>query len=219
MQKTKKERINQKKFIPTNDKMIRVALREVLDKKLKDYRKNGHKAEVFEELGVEHGTTRIDYAIVNGIMCGYEIKSDKDTLERLPEQVKDFSTVFDEITLVVGRRYLYEALHLIPEWWGVVLAKADSKGDVALQTIRSAEQNPIQKGISIARLLWREEALHILEERNKADGLRNKPREIIYQHLANMFASDFKTLKIKVSSLLISRQGWRSDKQLVIGGD
>lgn len=197
----------------TNDKIIRIALRQFLDKKLKEYRKKEPKAEIFEELGVRHGTARIDYAIINGEMCGYEIKSDRDTLERLPEQAREFSEVFDKLTLVVGKRHLYHAIHEIPEWWGVIIAKESKSGKIILQTIRGPEQNKMQKGISVARLLWRAEALKILVQRNKADGIRSKPREFVYQRLVEVFDSDFKTLKKYVSSTLISREGWRFDRQ------
>ncbi|MDP3014917.1 MAG: sce7726 family protein [bacterium] len=201
----------------TNDKVIRVALRKsVLDKELERYRKKGHKAEIFEELGVRHGTARIDLAIINGVMCGYEIKSDRDTLERLPEQVEEFNSVFDKMTLVVGKRHLYHAMHIIPDWWGVMIAKTDDNDRVVFQTIRKPEQNKKQKGISIARLLWREEALGILEEQNEADEVRHKPREFVYEKLANVLETS--VLKKHVSSLLVSREGWRSDPQLAING-
>lgn len=206
---------NQKIF-STKDKSIRVTLRKVLEKKLNEYRNKGFNAEIFEELGVQHGTARIDFAIVNGIMHGYEIKSDRDTLERLPEQIKEFSSVFDELTLVVGKRYLYEAIHMIPDWWGIIVAKTDIDGQVILQTIREPEKNKEQVGLSIARLLWREEALRILEERNKAEGLRYKRREFIYEKLADEL--DTETLKKQVSDLLVSREGWRSDSRLVTNG-
>lgn len=208
----------QNQMFSTNDMAIRLALREVLEKKLKEYRKKEPKAEIFEELGVQHGKARIDYAIINGEMCGYEIKSDRDTLERLPEQVREFNEVFDKLTLVVGKRYLYQAIHEIQEWWGVMLAKEDADGKIILQMIREPSQNPSQQGISVARLLWREEALKILEQRNEAEGIQSKPREFIYQKLAETFNSDFKSLKGHVSSTLISRVGWRSDPQPVIHG-
>lgn len=210
------EKKNLNNIFSTNDKIIRASLRKVLDKELKKYRKGGHKAEIFEELGIQHGTSRIDFAIINGVMCGYEIKSDRDTLERLPEQVKEFSAVFDKLTLIVGKRHLYQAMHIIPEWWGVVVAKINNRDQVIFQTIREAENNSDQVKISIARLLWRKEALRILEDRNSADGVRHKPREFIYERLADI--SDIDTLKEQVSALLVSREGWRSDPQLMSNG-
>jgi len=201
----------------TNDKTIRRALRCILEKELVRYREQGHRAQIIEELGVQHGTARIDIAIVNGTMHGYEIKSDRDTLHRLPEQVEEFNAIFDKITLVVGKRHLYQAMHIIPDWWGVTMAKVDVDKGVFFQTIREAETNQNQKGISIARLLWRSEALNILEEQNEADGVRCKPRESVYEKLAGVLDTD--TLMKQVSSLLISREGWRSDAPLLSNGD
>ncbi len=200
----------------TKDSTIRSALRNILSGDLENCRQSGHQAEVFEELGICHGTTRIDFAIINGLMHGYEIKSDRDTLKRLPEQVKEFSNVFDRMTLVVGKHHLYHAIHVIPDWWGVIVAKINANNKIIFQTIRESEDNKEQAEISIARLLWREEALRILEEQNEAIGMRTKPREILYKKLTEIL--DIQTLKETVSSLLIAREGWRSDPQLLSNG-
>jgi hypothetical protein len=206
------------KMISTNDKIIRKALLDLLDKDLKKYRlENRQPAEIYEELGVKHGTSRIDIAVINGIMHGYEIKSDRDTLKRLPEQMIEFDAVFDRMTLVIGKRHLYKAISIIPDWWGIVVAKIDKNNKVFFQTIRDSEYNQNQVGIAIARLLWKEEALRILEERNKARGVRSKPREFIYQKLANVL--DIDILKEKVRhTLLVSRGDWRSDIPLILNG-
>jgi hypothetical protein len=200
----------------TNDKIIRRALHTLLDKELARYRQRGYRAEIIEELGVHHGTARIDIALINGTMHGYEIKSDRDTLDRLPEQVNEFNTVFDKLTLVVGRRHLYQAMHIVPDWWGVVVAKFDSNNRLVFQTIRKPDNNKEQVGVSIAGLLWRKEALQILKERNEADGLLSKPRKIIYARLADIL--DIETLKETVSTLLVSREHWRPGVQLTSGG-
>ena len=201
----------------TNDKIIRKALQVFLDKELARYRKPGYGAEIIEELGVHHGTARIDFALINGTMHGYEIKSDCDTLDRLPEQIEEFNAVFDELTLVVGRRHLYRSIHIVPDWWGVVVAKFDSNDHIIFQTIREPDNNKDQVGASVVGLLWRKEALQILKDRNEADGLRGKPREIIYERLAAVL--DIETLKRTVSTLLVSREHWRSDAPLTLNGD
>jgi hypothetical protein len=196
------------KMLLTNDKTIRRALLRILDKELLRYRKQGRDVQIFEELGVQHGTARIDIALVNGIMHGYEIKSDCDTLHRLPEQVEEFNAIFDKITLVVGKRHLYQAMHIIPDWWGVTMAKVDVDKGVYFQTIRKAETNQNQKGVSIARLLWRSEALSILEEQNEAEGVRSKPREFIYNRLADVLEIDIIKERVR-KTLLVSRGNWR----------
>lgn len=203
-------------MLATNDKIIRRALQDFLHEDLVRYRRRGYSAEIIEELGVQHGTARIDFAVINGVMHGYEIKSDCDTLERLPEQVREFNTVFDRLTIVVGKRHLYQAMHIVPDWWGIMIAKFDNNNRLVLQMIREPDRNSEQAGLSIARLLWRKEALQILEERNKAEGLRSKPRETIYAKLADVF--DNRTLKKKVSAALISRDSWRPGAQLRSSG-
>ena len=205
-------------MIFTSDKIIRTAFCNILEKELQNYRNESqHPAEIFEELGVRHGTARIDIAVVNGIMHGYEIKSDKDTLQRLPEQMKEYNDVFDKITLIVGKHHLFDAINTIPEWWGITVAKINTNEEVVFNTIREADNNPGQKGISVARLLWREEALQILKKQNKAKGIKSKSRELIYERLANTL--DINKLKDQVRHTLLVSRDWRSDSLLLQHGD
>jgi hypothetical protein len=196
----------------TNDKIIRVAL--------KTYLKNLHardsKVRIVEEFGVEHGAARVDVAVVNGILHGYEIKSDRDTLSRLPEQMDAYNTVFDQVTLIVGKQHIYEAINLVPDWWGILIAKIGPDSSVVFNRIREAKENIGQRNLSIARLLWRGEALQILEEAGEAVGLRSKPRERIYEKLSTIF--DQVTLEEKVRDVLFLREDWRSDAPLILNG-
>lgn len=198
------EKKNSKNILSTNDLIIRSALKEVLKKKhAKD-----KELRIIDELGVKHGSVRIDIAVINGIMHGYEIKSDRDTLARLPEQMAEFNTVFDQLTLVVGKQHLYQAIHIVPDWWGVTIARINAKGKVIFQTIREPEDNKEQDKVSMARLLWREEALRILEEHGQAHGVRSKPREFVYQRLADVLETDILKEKVR-KTLLIPRKDWR----------
>ena len=36
---------------------------------------------IVDDLGLRHGVARVDVAVVNGIIHGYELKSDKDNLK------------------------------------------------------------------------------------------------------------------------------------------
>ena len=198
------EKFSLNNTISTNDLMIRSALKQdLINRHAQD-----EKVRIIEELGVQHGTARIDIAVVNGIMHGYEIKSDRDTLERLPEQMAEFNAVFDKLTLVVGKQHLYQAIHIIPDWWGITIAKFNSRGQIVFQTIREPENNKEQDKVSIARLLWKDEALHILEEHKQADGVRSKPREFIYRRLADVLEADILKGEV-VKALLGPRQDWR----------
>ena len=185
-------------------------------KYLKKAHKKDKKVRIIEELGVKHGAARVDIAVINGIMHGYEIKSDKDTLQRLPEQMNAFNLVFDQLTLVVGKNHLYDAINILPDWWGIMIAKIDINGSVIFNHIREGESNKEQDSISLARLLWREEALRILKEKGEAKGFYSKPRESIYKKLSTIF--DQKTLGEKVRETIFFRKDWRPDAPLVLNG-
>ncbi|MCR4328283.1 MAG: sce7726 family protein [Patescibacteria group bacterium] len=209
-----------KKIVSTNDHIIRIELRRRIEKELDEYRtQTGKQADIFEELGVSHGRARIDMAVINGVMHGYEIKSDKDTLSRLFDQIHEYNEVFDKITLVVGQRHLLDAIHRIPEWWGIDLAKIDSGQQVVFFTIREARQNEdAQVPVSLARMLWRTQALSILEERNAADGIRSKSRSVIHEKIAEVFKDDLDALKGHVMTALSSRESQRVVSPLASNG-
>lgn len=191
-------------IIPTNDKLIRTAL----IKDLEDLYKEDKDAKIVEEFGVTYGAARVDIAVVNGVMHGYELKSDLDTLNRLPEQMKHYNSVFDQITLVVGKNHLHEAIKIIPDWWGVTIAKIETGSDVvSFCLIREAEQNPEQDKRSIASLLWKDEALNLLEEVGCAKGVRSKDRSTIHTRLAEVV--DIELLKNKTRFYLCSREDWQ----------
>lgn len=197
----------------TNDPTMRKALIEVLC----NSHKNDRQTRIVEELGLTHGASRVDIAVVNGVIHGYELKSDLDTLNRLPEQMRIYNSVLDQVTLVVGKDHLHDAIKVIPEWWGVMIAKVINPTEgVSFYTIREPEENPFRDSFSIAQLLWKEEALAILEEMNQATGVRSKPRIKVYERLIAVL--DQKTLRDKVRSCLYFRTNWRSGSQQMIYG-
>src|SRR5690349_11086244 len=68
-----------------SDAVIRTALKAQL---LADHDKD---TVLLEELGLSRGHVRVDIALVNGRLHGYEIKSDLDSLRRLSRQVELYS--------------------------------------------------------------------------------------------------------------------------------
>jgi hypothetical protein len=138
---------------------------------------------IVEEMGIWSGSVRIDIAVINGELCGFELKSDRDTLQRLPLQSQIYSHVFDRVDLVVGERHAKKAEEQIPAWWGVQIASVVD-GSVRLHERRSGQSNPNPNPYLIAQLLWKTEAIQILEERGLAKGWRAKRIKLIHQRLA-----------------------------------
>ena len=183
---------------------VRFALRQsVLAKHIRD-----PNTLVLDELGLEQGASRVDIAVINGRLHGYEIKSDADTLGRLPSQVMSFSRVLDRVTLVVGVRHATAAQRIVPEWWGVCVAAETGEGLVRFHPLRRERPNPTTDMEAVAALLWRDEALSLLEASGRAQGFRSKPRRDLYRALAGVLAP--RELRRSVRQALRSRTGWRA---------
>src|SRR5690606_14499419 len=74
---------------------------------------------IINELDVCAGSAIMDIVVVNGEIHGFEIKSERDNLKRLPQQISYYNRVFDRVTLVVSSDHLDKAQEMIPEWWGI----------------------------------------------------------------------------------------------------
>ncbi|WP_235200315.1 sce7726 family protein [Pseudomonas monteilii] len=56
------------------------------------------------------GRNKADCVILNGTSTCYEIKSDFDNLDRLPEQLASYKKLFDKVYVVVGKSHLSKVL-------------------------------------------------------------------------------------------------------------
>lgn len=82
---------------------------------------------VYHELAMPRPSARIDVAVVNGFLAGFEIKSDLDNLIRLPRQVASFGYVFERATLVTTSMHVEKARKLLPDWWGIMIMRDEEK--------------------------------------------------------------------------------------------
>lgn len=170
--------------ITLGDAEIRLALRARL---LVDQGEG--EAMVIDELGVCRGQVRIDLAVVNGVLHGYEIKSDRDSLRRLEGQIELYSKVLDRVTLVVGDRHLAKAVNIVPCWWGVLRVHANQNGP-RFKTVRRERKNPCRDARSLVELLWLDDAIALLARRDAARGVRGKPRRIVWDRVCEYFELD-----------------------------
>lgn len=189
---------------PMRDRDIRAALWDLL-------RKN-HAGDqdtlVLDELGICEGETRADVAVVNGSLAAFEIKSDRDTLNRLPRQVEAYQRVFDVVTVIVGGRYVQRIIDVVPDGWGIIQAVPQDH-HVRLKSFREPKTNTEVDSFSLAQLLWRNEALALLEDRGLDRGLRSKPRRVLWQAIADHLS--LAEVGEAVRAQLKTREGWRAD--------
>lgn len=165
---------------------------------------------MLDELGILNGATRVDIAVINGEMEGYELKSERDTLERLPLQRDLYSKVLDRISLVVADNHHEAAVQIIPDWWGLAIASY-SNGVVEVTREREPGLNTALDPATLASFLWRDEALSVLDKYGAARGVRSKPREAIYERLS--VALDLDMIRDEVRFALKTRAGWRVDRR------
>lgn len=166
-----------------SDREIRPALRSWLDVE----HANEADTVVIEELGACRGKVRIDLVVVNGLLHGYEIKSNRDSLRRLQRQVEIYSRVLDRATLVVGDRHVAAALDLLPTWWGVLRIDPTHNGRPRFKTVRRGRKNRRIDPRSLVELLWLDDSISLLAQRNVARGVRGKPRRIVWDRVCVHF--------------------------------
>ena len=189
-----------------------IEIRKALMKKLEKKYRFDQEILIIEELGLCRGEVRVDLAVVNGYIHGYEIKSEQDTLRRLPNQLKIFCRTLESITFVVNSKHLKNVTKIVPSWCGIFQAN-DINGRVELVQIRQSLKNPSLDPSSIVQLLWRDEALEILRERNLHKGVVSKPRAVLWNRLVEYLSIDELSSTIRIK--LKSRQDWRVAPQPV----
>jgi len=123
------------------------------------------------EFWVPQTHERADLALIGRELNGFEIKTERDTLRRLPRQSLAYARVFDRCTVVVAPRHTAAAMDLLPEWWGVF--EASVNGHVEFNKLRAARQNLTPDPETLVRLLWRSEVKSAL---NKI-GIETDPKD------------------------------------------
>ncbi|MFO1015308.1 MAG: sce7726 family protein [Caulobacteraceae bacterium] len=162
---------------------------------------------IVNELGLSHGASRVDIAVINGHIRGVEIKAEADSLDRLPRQVEAYGRVVDRATLIADVRHLPQALSLLPDWWGVVSARRAANGAVVFRRLRAERTNRSTDPMTVARLLWRDEVRVILERHDCDTRLLRAPRTVLYAELVARYPKT--KLADLVRRTLKDRGNWR----------
>lgn len=159
------------------------------------------RAEAVYEFWVPRSNERADIAVIGTRMDGFEIKTDRDTLKRLPRQVEAYNRLFDRCTLVLAERHLDAALAIVPGWWGVAMILAD-RVPLSFRLVRPASPNHGVDPETLVRLLWREEVRSVLS-RFGAEPDPRASRASMWQQLLSLV--DLDGLKHAVRKALLER--------------
>jgi hypothetical protein len=167
---------------------------------------------VIDELGLDHGSSRIDIAVINGHIRGVEIKAEADTLDRLPRQVAAYGEVVDRALLIVDPSHLALAMTIVPDWWGIMVAERGTTQGVRFRRVRPERANKGIDPLVLARLLWRPEAQALLRGLGVSERKLRAPRAALYQMLVDRMP--LRKLARTVRQTLKARTTWRDRSPL-----
>jgi hypothetical protein len=162
---------------------------------------------VIDELGLAHAKSRIDVAVINGCIHGYEIKSAKDTLERLIPQIETYRLTLQKLTFVAAPKHIASIMSISPEWCGVIAAEQGPRGGISFQSLRIAVTNPDIDPVMMAHLLWRDEVIEILSRSGYAPKDLRRPRKQLYEMLSE--AMTISQITASIRAFMAQRPTWR----------
>ncbi len=184
-------------------------IRGMLLDRLRERHSDETNVAIFEELGLCRGQVRVDVAVVNGSIHGYEIKSDRDSLRRLAGQAAIYGRVLDRATLVVGTKHVADAVAVVPPWWEIQIVQARATG-LRVKRIRAGRANPARDARALAELLWLEDGLALVAARSSLRGYRGRPRREIWDRVCELYVLD--EIASAVRSQLKARSAQQSSR-------
>jgi len=167
-----------------NDKTIRQAL-------IAKFEQSGLEAfEIMQELHVCSSEAIADVVTLREEAHCYEIKGETDKVARILEQGVHYNKAFRRITLVTTENHLAKAISIAPPYWGIILARISSNGEVVLKQVRKDKVNPEFHAVSALFTLWKDEIISLL------DNPLPRHKRSNYGDLAKMAAENKRSLEV-----------------------
>lgn len=129
------------------------------------------------------GRSKADVVILNGTSTVYEIKSERDSLERLASQLSDYQKVFFHTNVITSEKQVSNVLAAVPENIGVLCLTKRYQ----ISTVRKAKERPeLLSSICMFDSLRRDESQAVLK--NIGVELPKVPNTQLYQAMSGLFA-------------------------------
>ena len=185
-----------KEPLKNNQEKIKTLL---IDKIIKDNKKLNNYI-ICSEVPFLSGKRWADLIIIkkNNIIA-YEIKSDLDSLKRLPEQMKDYSNTFDKVYLVLSKKF--KKIPSISQNIGLLRFENEK-----LFKERVAQTQKKLKKENLSYFLWKQDLQKYII--NKDEGEINK--------LRNIFINKYKTEQIKKIAISCLRERYERRFELFL---
>lgn len=196
---------NQKKQEETSSQPI---CHELKDEQMRPilfeyYESKNKRLRFFEEFCFGRKTRADALLVTEEELIGFEFKSDKDNLNRLEHQVRDYERFCDRNYLVTGQKYKEKAAEEIPEHWGIYCVYLDHEEQLQLECIRKAQENRKRMRLhNQLRLLWRSELIPIIKK-HKLGGVTAKNKLELVRAIEHHLSKE--TQKRELTNALIER--------------
>ena len=129
------------------------------------------------------GKSKADVVILNGTTTVYEIKSERDKLARLPQQLSSYREVFAQVNIITGLKHQDAVLEIVPGDVGVLLLTDRFQ----ISTIRKAVNAPERtRPVAIFDSIQLSEAKKILKLMNIS--IPKVPNTQMHQAVRDKFA-------------------------------
>lgn len=187
-----------------NDPRIRDSYIRYLSEESSDYKPKQDL--LISEMGLCRGTAIVDLAVINGTLHGYEIKSDVDSLTRLNRQLNIYQNFFSYLTIVTTSKHLTSIQRNYPKWLGITVAK-ETNGEITFITRRKPKLNKSVTSDYVVQLLWKKEALAILENHGVGKGYKSKPKAALWNKISEILNP--KELIAEIKAHVANRSDWQ----------
>lgn len=127
-------------------------------------------------------SSKADVVILNGTSTVYEIKSERDNLDKLKRQITDYRKVFAKVNVITGENHLNDVVRFVQSDVGVLLLS--ERGQIS--TIREAQDKPERVSPEVIfESIRTKEASMILSSLGVQTP--NVPNTLLYKTLKNEF--------------------------------
>jgi hypothetical protein len=91
---------------------------------------------------------------------------------------------------------------MVPSWWGILQVEEQEEA-ATMCRLRLGAPNPSRSPRAIVELLWRDEAVSLLESHGSAQGVRSRPRCEVWDRICETL--ELSQIRTAVRTSLIAR--------------
>lgn len=154
---------------------------------------HGQGAAFVSELFIDAFARRADLVMANGKLSAFEIKSEKDSLDRLDGQLETYLRLFEQVTVVCAERHQAGVEERVPDGVGVWVLSVDGSVKV-LRRAKTHKQTSHQSWLSFLPVDELRDLLteHGLQRAGTRDVLVTRASGIAIKHVRQYVLDFFK---------------------------